>query len=700
MTAAPPIRNKTITSSKSKFKTRTGIKVINGPKSKVKTGCRTCKRVKCDEGKPYCLKCTSTSRICNGYGDPQKNNTKRGKGSPLPTPPPTRLPQPNHDGNTETFPASEINFHLQTNYLPPVCLGCNFANCLCGKPGQQQQYSVPIQFDHQRHVFARNLSPSAICSFGLTLDTDSYKRGECKRQGIQTSADSQMFSYFQQYVMPLLFGENSLGWFHNYWPTHPLAILRWFWVVGSYFRRIIFGLSEMESCRTEGYEDWLVATTSLLCLFHQRDRQPLSTQNPYIKYLIRILNSRYLSSIIFYQHSSTQVSTTPPLRFSTQNILSQKMGSLLNVEIHSEIFSFLGGEDLEAMQLTCHYFDYLGPPISIRVHAVNLDSFNRMELISKAPLLANRVLSISYSGCRAQSQQCTWIDGRDDDLLPSATWTTFRDSMPKFRRLQEFGIKMRDSDEDWCTCGFQEDILILQDILLKNKPRLKIFSLTPPYWASLSPPISWLPLFSSLHHLTFTWPIRLEDKQGLQELLKYPQSIKLLCPKVSSQGRSIGGRNLDLITQETLPRLRRLSILGPARSSEQALRHFFREHPKLEFFLLAGLNEKDWGFLPKVWHFGDFFPQPEAKITTISHDSKITISPNAFLRRFIFGTYTPLDSSYPCIAAGVLRLLPGAHYYSELGKRVDPDDEVFWASMMPKSLRIINKAEYSYTIIS
>ncbi|KAK4864263.1 hypothetical protein LT330_010056 [Penicillium expansum] len=37
---------------------------------KAKTGCKTCKirRVKCDEGRPACRRCVSTSRVCDGYG--------------------------------------------------------------------------------------------------------------------------------------------------------------------------------------------------------------------------------------------------------------------------------------------------------------------------------------------------------------------------------------------------------------------------------------------------------------------------------------------------------------------------------------------------------------------------------------------------------------------------------------------------------
>ncbi|KAI1319812.1 hypothetical protein F5Y16DRAFT_405822 [Xylariaceae sp. FL0255] len=36
---------------------------------KVRTGCKTCKvrKVKCDEGKPHCKRCTSTGRQCDGY---------------------------------------------------------------------------------------------------------------------------------------------------------------------------------------------------------------------------------------------------------------------------------------------------------------------------------------------------------------------------------------------------------------------------------------------------------------------------------------------------------------------------------------------------------------------------------------------------------------------------------------------------------
>ncbi|KAF4448677.1 Transcriptional regulatory protein moc3 [Fusarium austroafricanum] len=37
-----------------------------------KTGCQTCRirRVRCDENKPFCTRCTSTGRTCGGYSSP------------------------------------------------------------------------------------------------------------------------------------------------------------------------------------------------------------------------------------------------------------------------------------------------------------------------------------------------------------------------------------------------------------------------------------------------------------------------------------------------------------------------------------------------------------------------------------------------------------------------------------------------------
>lgn len=52
----------------------------------VRTGCRTCKirRVKCGEEKPFCKRCTSTGRRCDGYEiitDPKKRNSTKKQNS-------------------------------------------------------------------------------------------------------------------------------------------------------------------------------------------------------------------------------------------------------------------------------------------------------------------------------------------------------------------------------------------------------------------------------------------------------------------------------------------------------------------------------------------------------------------------------------------------------------------------------------------
>ncbi|KAE8550509.1 hypothetical protein EYB25_006736 [Talaromyces marneffei] len=49
---------------------RTGQKLQRRGTKHVKSGCRTCKvrRVKCDETRPACGRCTSTGRTCDGYG--------------------------------------------------------------------------------------------------------------------------------------------------------------------------------------------------------------------------------------------------------------------------------------------------------------------------------------------------------------------------------------------------------------------------------------------------------------------------------------------------------------------------------------------------------------------------------------------------------------------------------------------------------
>ncbi|KAK2604863.1 hypothetical protein N8I77_007758 [Diaporthe amygdali] len=53
---------------------------------KVRTGCVTCKirKVKCDETKPFCLRCTKTGRKCDGYLDPRNLASRRRPKDPTP----------------------------------------------------------------------------------------------------------------------------------------------------------------------------------------------------------------------------------------------------------------------------------------------------------------------------------------------------------------------------------------------------------------------------------------------------------------------------------------------------------------------------------------------------------------------------------------------------------------------------------------
>ncbi|KAH7411903.1 hypothetical protein DE146DRAFT_641698 [Phaeosphaeria sp. MPI-PUGE-AT-0046c] len=60
-------------------------------KPKNRTGCKTCKirKIKCDENKPHCKRCTSTGRTCDGY-----DVNFRPSHSPSQTPPPNNQGQP------------------------------------------------------------------------------------------------------------------------------------------------------------------------------------------------------------------------------------------------------------------------------------------------------------------------------------------------------------------------------------------------------------------------------------------------------------------------------------------------------------------------------------------------------------------------------------------------------------------------------
>ncbi|KAJ0417833.1 hypothetical protein BJY00DRAFT_325277 [Aspergillus carlsbadensis] len=69
-------------------------KTGRGGKTRVKSGCRTCKtrKVKCDESFPVCQRCLSTGRVCDGYGVWGGGGNDYGRRQSPKNPPPT----PNH----------------------------------------------------------------------------------------------------------------------------------------------------------------------------------------------------------------------------------------------------------------------------------------------------------------------------------------------------------------------------------------------------------------------------------------------------------------------------------------------------------------------------------------------------------------------------------------------------------------------------
>ncbi|KIX03565.1 uncharacterized protein Z518_07118 [Rhinocladiella mackenziei CBS 650.93] len=81
---------------------------------KVRTGCITCKRrrVKCDEGKPYCQTCLKGKRRCLGYAVPKANiftvATQKKQANRPPSP-----PWPGVDGNPILLLAPRIHFGTQ-----------------------------------------------------------------------------------------------------------------------------------------------------------------------------------------------------------------------------------------------------------------------------------------------------------------------------------------------------------------------------------------------------------------------------------------------------------------------------------------------------------------------------------------------------------------------------------------------------------
>ncbi|KAJ3493885.1 hypothetical protein NLG97_g4444 [Lecanicillium saksenae] len=94
--------------------------------SRAKTGCLTCRtrKVKCDEEKPVCRKCTSSGQTCHGVGyssSPQSSPEKsfvRTTGRRVPVTPPTTPPKTSNAGTLQLF-GSEQKQNINVETAPP-----------------------------------------------------------------------------------------------------------------------------------------------------------------------------------------------------------------------------------------------------------------------------------------------------------------------------------------------------------------------------------------------------------------------------------------------------------------------------------------------------------------------------------------------------------------------------------------------------
>ncbi|KAI1207985.1 uncharacterized protein F4807DRAFT_161118 [Annulohypoxylon truncatum] len=80
---------------------------------KVRTGCITCKirRVKCDETKPACTRCTSTGRKCDGYGGAAPPRPKKSPSAPSSS-------SPSSSSSSSASPPVVLGGPLAPNNLP------------------------------------------------------------------------------------------------------------------------------------------------------------------------------------------------------------------------------------------------------------------------------------------------------------------------------------------------------------------------------------------------------------------------------------------------------------------------------------------------------------------------------------------------------------------------------------------------------
>ncbi|CVK94467.1 uncharacterized protein FMAN_03558 [Fusarium mangiferae] len=91
-------------------------------RTKVKTGCATCRKIKCDEAKPFCEKCVKTGRKCDGYESVFRpfSSTPQPIGKPD-----ASASRHDHAEGKPPLSTGDLNRYFSTKTIFDVELSCN-----------------------------------------------------------------------------------------------------------------------------------------------------------------------------------------------------------------------------------------------------------------------------------------------------------------------------------------------------------------------------------------------------------------------------------------------------------------------------------------------------------------------------------------------------------------------------------------------
>ncbi|CAH0022533.1 unnamed protein product [Clonostachys rhizophaga] len=120
-------------------------------RTKVKTGCVTCRirKVKCDEKKPSCQKCTSTGRNCDGYESPFRLHVHNN--------------QLTKNANNVYAPGIKLRVGLQTMRCTPNALSPEGINLLCRYFSTKTIFNVPLDCNEEaKQVLQASLTDTPI----------------------------------------------------------------------------------------------------------------------------------------------------------------------------------------------------------------------------------------------------------------------------------------------------------------------------------------------------------------------------------------------------------------------------------------------------------------------------------------------------------------------------------------------------------